>query len=75
MRVYEKMTYASKMAAKNRSLRQELQLEEELDDQELQAEIKKLRTFSDNAAWKLIMTKGATLHSLGWATGGSHASL
>ncbi|XP_063116277.1 cilia- and flagella-associated protein 100 isoform X2 [Cavia porcellus] len=57
MRVYEKMTYASKMAAKNRSLRQELQLEEELDDQELQAEIKKLRTFSDNAAWKLIMTK------------------
>ncbi|XP_005383890.2 PREDICTED: coiled-coil domain-containing protein 37 [Chinchilla lanigera] len=57
MRVHEKMTYASKMSAKNSCLRQELQLEEELEDQELLDEIKQLRTFGDNTAWKLIMTK------------------
>ncbi|KAM6177371.1 cilia- and flagella-associated protein 100 [Erethizon dorsatum] len=57
LRVHEKMTYASKMSSKNNSLRQELKLEEELDDQEQLAESKKLRTFGDNTAWKLIMTK------------------
>ncbi|XP_004629597.2 cilia- and flagella-associated protein 100 isoform X2 [Octodon degus] len=57
MRVHEKMTYASKMSAKNSSVRQELQLEEELDDQELLAEVKQLRTFGDNMAWRLIMTR------------------
>uniref|UniRef100_A0A0P6J4M4 Coiled-coil domain-containing protein 37 n=1 Tax=Heterocephalus glaber TaxID=10181 RepID=A0A0P6J4M4_HETGA len=57
MRVHEKMTYASKLSAKNSSLRQELQLQEEMDAQALLAKVKQLQTFGDNTAWKLIMTK------------------
>ncbi|XP_039699527.1 cilia- and flagella-associated protein 100 [Pteropus medius] len=57
LRVHEKMTYSSKVSAKHTSLRRELQLEEETEDQEARAEAEQLRAFHDNTAWKLSMTK------------------
>ncbi|ELK13072.1 Coiled-coil domain-containing protein 37 [Pteropus alecto] len=57
LRVHEKMTYSSKVSAKHTSLRRELQLEEEIEDQEARAEAEQLRAFHDNTAWKLSMTK------------------
>ncbi|KAK7800260.1 hypothetical protein U0070_022446 [Myodes glareolus] len=57
LRVHQKMTYASKVSAKHTSLRRELQLEEELEDQELMAEARQLHTFRNNTAWKLAMTQ------------------
>lgn len=53
------MTYSSKVSAKHTSLRRELQLEDEMQDQEMRAEAERLRAFHDNTAWKLHMTKGA----------------
>lgn len=58
--MHEKMTYSSKVSAKHTSLRRELQLEEETEDQEACAEAEQLRAFHENTAWKLSMTKGAT---------------
>lgn len=52
------MTYASKVSAKHTSLRRELQLEEEMEDQELMAEARQLHSFRNNTAWKLAMTQG-----------------
>ncbi|XP_036085635.1 cilia- and flagella-associated protein 100 isoform X2 [Rousettus aegyptiacus] len=57
LRVHEKMTYSSKVSAKHTSLRRELQLEEETEDQEACAEAEQLRAFHENTAWKLSMTK------------------
>ncbi|KAL2807101.1 cilia- and flagella-associated protein 100, partial [Daubentonia madagascariensis] len=57
MRVYEKMTYSSKVSAKRTSLRRELQLQDEAEDEEVRAEAEQLRTFCDNTAWKLAVTK------------------
>ncbi|CAO2605884.1 Cilia- and flagella-associated protein 100 [Lemmus lemmus] len=56
-RVHQKMTYASKVSTKHTSLRRELQLEEEKEDQELMAEARQLHTFRNNTAWKLAMTQ------------------
>lgn len=53
------MTYSSKVSAKHTSLRRELQLEDEMEDQETRAEAERLRAFHDHTAWKLCMTKGA----------------
>uniref|UniRef100_A0A8C9KFF9 Cilia and flagella associated protein 100 n=1 Tax=Panthera tigris altaica TaxID=74533 RepID=A0A8C9KFF9_PANTA len=58
VRMHQKMTYASKVLAKHTSLRRELQLEDEMQDQEVRAEAERLRAFHDNTAWKLSMTKG-----------------
>ncbi|XP_050016283.1 cilia- and flagella-associated protein 100 isoform X2 [Alexandromys fortis] len=57
LRVHQKMTYASKVSAKHTSLRRELQLEEEMEDQELMAEARQLHSFRNNTAWKLAMTQ------------------
>ncbi|KAH0517496.1 Coiled-coil domain-containing protein 37 [Microtus ochrogaster] len=57
LRVHQKMTYASKVSAKHTSLRRELQLEEEIEDQELMAEARQLHSFRNNTAWKLAMTQ------------------
>ncbi|KAL1790191.1 cilia-and flagella-associated protein 100 [Sigmodon hispidus] len=57
LRVHQKMTYSSKVSAKHTSLRRELQLEEETEDQELIAEARQLHTFRNNTAWKLAMTQ------------------
>ncbi|XP_073900623.1 cilia- and flagella-associated protein 100 isoform X4 [Castor canadensis] len=57
LRVHQKMTYSSKVCARHSSLRRELELEEETEDQELQAEAEQLSTIRDNTAWKLAMTK------------------
>ncbi|XP_074196560.1 cilia- and flagella-associated protein 100 isoform X2 [Rhinolophus sinicus] len=57
LRVHEKMTYSSKVSAKHTSLRRELQLEDEMEDQEARAEAEQLQAFQDNTAWKLSMTK------------------
>ena len=51
------MTYSSKVSAKHTSLRRELQLEDETQDQEERAE--QLRSFHEQVAWKLAMTRGA----------------
>lgn len=51
------MTYSSKVSAKHTSLRRELQLEDETEDQEEWAE--QLRSFHEQVAWKLAMTRGA----------------
>ncbi|XP_060258957.1 cilia- and flagella-associated protein 100 isoform X4 [Ovis aries] len=55
LRVHEKMTYSSKVSAKHTSLRRELQLEDEAQDQEERAE--QLRSFHEQVAWKLAMTR------------------
>ena len=55
--MHEKMTYSSKVSAKHTSLRRELQLEDEMEDQEERAE--QLRSFQEQVAWKLAMTRGA----------------
>ncbi|XP_059967501.1 cilia- and flagella-associated protein 100 [Mesoplodon densirostris] len=56
LRVHEKMTYSSNVAAKLGSLRRELQLEDEVADQGARAE--QLRIFHEQTAWKLSMTRG-----------------
>ncbi|XP_055473462.1 cilia- and flagella-associated protein 100 isoform X1 [Psammomys obesus] len=56
MRVHQKMTYSSKVSAKQTSLLRELQLEEEMEDV---AEIQQLNNFRNNTVWKLAMTLGA----------------
>ncbi|XP_055261175.1 cilia- and flagella-associated protein 100-like [Moschus berezovskii] len=50
--VHEKMTYSSKVSAKHTSLLREL----ETEDQEERAE--QLRSFHEQVAWKLAMTRG-----------------
>ncbi|XP_007465351.1 PREDICTED: coiled-coil domain-containing protein 37 [Lipotes vexillifer] len=55
LRVHEKMTYSSNVAAKHASLRRELQLEDEMADQGARAE--QLRIFHEQTAWKLSMTR------------------
>ncbi|XP_040593142.1 cilia- and flagella-associated protein 100 isoform X1 [Mesocricetus auratus] len=57
LRVHQKMTYSSKVSAKHTSLRRELQLEEESENQELMTEARQLHTFRNNVAWKLAMTQ------------------
>ncbi|XP_027439010.1 cilia- and flagella-associated protein 100 isoform X2 [Zalophus californianus] len=61
--VHQKMTYSSKVSAKHTSLRWELQLEDEMQDQEMRAEAERLRAFHDNTAWKLHMTKERKMES------------
>uniref|UniRef100_A0A8C9D0V2 Cilia and flagella associated protein 100 n=2 Tax=Panthera leo TaxID=9689 RepID=A0A8C9D0V2_PANLE len=63
LRMHQKMTYASKVLAKHTSLRRELQLEDEMQDQEVRAEAERLRAFHDNTAWKLSMTKEKKMES------------
>ncbi|XP_057411730.1 cilia- and flagella-associated protein 100 [Balaenoptera acutorostrata] len=55
LRVHEKMTYSSQVAARHASLRRELQLEGEVADREARAE--QLRIFREQTAWKLAMTR------------------
>ncbi|XP_012887747.1 PREDICTED: coiled-coil domain-containing protein 37 [Dipodomys ordii] len=57
LRVHQKMTYSSKLLARHGSLRRELQMEEDTDDQELISEAERLRSIKDNTAWKLAMTQ------------------
>lgn len=57
LRVHQKMTYASKVSAKHTSLRRELQLEDEMEQQQLNAEAEEMNEFRDNNAWKLTMTR------------------
>lgn len=52
------MTYASKVLAKHTSLRRELQLEDEMEQQQLSAEAEEMNEFRDNNAWKMTMTRG-----------------
>lgn len=59
LRVHEKMTYSSKVSAKHNSLRRELQLEDETEDQEARVEAEQLHAFRYHTAWKLSVTKGA----------------
>lgn len=66
LRVHQKMTYASKVSAKHTSLRRELQLEEEMEDQELMAEARQLHSFRNNTAWKLAMTQGIAPLPCAW---------
>ncbi|XP_070432530.1 cilia- and flagella-associated protein 100 isoform X4 [Equus przewalskii] len=63
LRVHEKMTYASEVAAKHTSLRRQLQLEDEMEDLAACAEAEQLRTCHARAAWKLCMTREKTLGS------------
>ncbi|XP_035865278.1 cilia- and flagella-associated protein 100 isoform X1 [Phyllostomus discolor] len=57
LRVHEKMTYSSKVSAKHNSLRRELQMEDETEDQEARAEAEQLRAFRYHTAWKLSVTR------------------
>lgn len=57
LRVHQKMTYASKVSAKHTSLRRELQLEDEMEQQQLDAEAEEISDYRDNNAWKLTMTR------------------
>nr|XP_035933724.1 cilia- and flagella-associated protein 100 isoform X4 [Halichoerus grypus] len=63
LQVHQKMTYSSKVSAKHTSLRRELQLEDEMQDQEMRAEAERLRAFHNNTAWKLHMTKERKMES------------
>lgn len=53
------MTCAFKVSARHSSLRRELQLEDESEDQEVRAEAERLRAVQDHTAWKLSVTRGA----------------
>lgn len=64
--MHEKMTHSSKVSAKHNSLRRELQLEDETEDQEARAEAEQLRAFQYHTAWKLSVTKGAAPPSPTW---------
>uniref|UniRef100_A0A8C6ETC7 DUF4200 domain-containing protein n=1 Tax=Marmota marmota marmota TaxID=9994 RepID=A0A8C6ETC7_MARMA len=57
MQVHQKTTVSSKVSTKQSHLRRELQLEEEAEDRELQAEEEQMRAFQQEAAWKLAMTR------------------
>ncbi|XP_038964669.1 cilia- and flagella-associated protein 100 isoform X3 [Rattus norvegicus] len=57
LRVHQKMTYASKVLAKHTSLRRELQLEDEMEQQQLNAEAEEMNEFRDNNAWKMTVTR------------------
>ncbi|XP_043831905.1 cilia- and flagella-associated protein 100 [Dromiciops gliroides] len=57
MRVYEKMTYSSKIAAKRTNLRRKLQMEDHMEDQALQAEAQRLRDLRESTSWKIAVTK------------------
>ncbi|KAI5941292.1 Cilia- and flagella-associated protein 100 [Manis javanica] len=57
LRVHEKMTCAFKVSARHSSLRRELQLEDESEDQEVRAEAERLRAVQDHTAWKLSVTR------------------
>ncbi|XP_036593666.1 cilia- and flagella-associated protein 100 [Trichosurus vulpecula] len=57
MRVYEKMTYSSKIAAKRTNIRRQLQMEDHMEDQALQAEAQRLRGLRESASWKIAVTK------------------
>ena len=66
------MTYASKVSAKHTSLRRELQLEDEMEQQLLNAEAKEMNCFRENNDWKLAMTRGTaplTCAGAGWRDG------
>lgn len=72
LRVHQKMTYASKVSAKHTSLRRELQLEDEMEQQLLNAEAKEMNCFRENNDWKLAMTRGTaplTCAGAGWRDG------
>uniref|UniRef100_A0A671EN10 Cilia and flagella associated protein 100 n=1 Tax=Rhinolophus ferrumequinum TaxID=59479 RepID=A0A671EN10_RHIFE len=47
LRVHEKMTYSSKVSAKHTSLRRQLQLEDDMEDQEARAEAEQLQAFTE----------------------------
>ncbi|XP_076972414.1 cilia- and flagella-associated protein 100 isoform X2 [Tamandua tetradactyla] len=57
MRVHEKMTYSSRVPARHTSLRRELRLEDEAQDEEMRAEAEQLQDFREHTAWKLAFTK------------------
>ncbi|XP_056660689.1 cilia- and flagella-associated protein 100 isoform X2 [Monodelphis domestica] len=57
MRVYEKMTYSSKIAAKRTNLRRQLQMEDHMDEQALHAENQRLRDLHESTFWKIAVTK------------------
>ncbi|VTJ89776.1 Hypothetical predicted protein [Marmota monax] len=57
LQVHQKTTVSSKVSTKQSHLRRELQLEEEAEDRELQAEEEQMRAFQQEAAWKLAMTR------------------
>ncbi|XP_007948807.1 cilia- and flagella-associated protein 100 [Orycteropus afer afer] len=63
MHVHEKVTYSSKVSAKHRSLRRELQLEDEAEERKVCAETEQLRAFRDNTIWKLAITKEKRMES------------
>ncbi|XP_057562252.1 cilia- and flagella-associated protein 100 [Hippopotamus amphibius kiboko] len=55
LRVHEKMTCSSKVSAKRTSLLRELQREDEAEERAARAE--QLRSFREQVAWKLSMTR------------------
>uniref|UniRef100_A0A8D2HBP9 Cilia and flagella associated protein 100 n=1 Tax=Urocitellus parryii TaxID=9999 RepID=A0A8D2HBP9_UROPR len=57
MQVHQKTTVSSKVSTKQSHLRRELQLEEEAEDRELQAEEEQMQAFQQETAWKLAMTR------------------
>uniref|UniRef100_A0A5F4W1F2 Cilia and flagella associated protein 100 n=1 Tax=Callithrix jacchus TaxID=9483 RepID=A0A5F4W1F2_CALJA len=57
LRVHEKMTFSSKMSAKHTSLRRQLQLEDEQEDEQAHTKAKHLHAFRDYTAWKFSLTK------------------
>ncbi|KAM5130063.1 cilia- and flagella-associated protein 100 [Callospermophilus lateralis] len=57
MQIHQKTTVSSKVSTKQSQLRRELQLEEEAEDRELQAEEEQMRAFQQETAWKLAMTR------------------
>nr|XP_040147087.1 cilia- and flagella-associated protein 100 isoform X1 [Ictidomys tridecemlineatus] len=57
MQLHQKTTVSSKVSTKHSHLRRELQLEEEAEDRELQAEEEQMQAFQQETAWKLAMTR------------------
>ncbi|XP_051839003.1 cilia- and flagella-associated protein 100 isoform X1 [Antechinus flavipes] len=68
LKVFEKMTYSSKIAAKGTNLRRQLQKEDNLDEQALQAEAQHFRDLRDSATWKIAVTKDKRIERESLAT-------
>ncbi|XP_031811744.1 cilia- and flagella-associated protein 100 isoform X1 [Sarcophilus harrisii] len=68
LKVFEKMTYSSKISAKGTNLRRQLQKEDNLDEQALQAEAQHFRELRDSATWKIAVTKDKRIERESLAT-------
>lgn len=58
MKIHEKMTYSTKIKAKQKDGRKALQMEEDEEDRKLETNEERLRTLQESLLWKTAMKRG-----------------